>query len=141
MNCKKILITEVLVLVVLIIAIGFILVSKDNEVVIQKVNKEEIVVRSDEKDGLLYKEIIQLYSKTTGSKINVIVTNTNDDTYYLDGFDLIVKDENNKEIDTIKAHKYIDLKSNESFKYFLRSNKDIVTNKNYKIEFIPHKQS
>lgn len=141
MKYKRIWIIEVSVIIILIISIIFTLRSKDNEKVIEKVNKEEVVVRSNESDGLLYKEITQLYSKTTGSKINVVITNTSNNTYYLDGFDLIVKDETGKIIDTIKAHKYIDLNSNESFKYFLKSDKDIVTNKNYTIEFIPHKQS
>lgn len=141
MKYKRIWIIEVSVIIILIISIIFTLRSKDNEKVIEKVNKEEVVVRSNKSDGLLYKEITQLYSKTTGSKINVVITNTSNNTYYLDGFDLIVKDEAGKVIDTIKAHKYIDLNSNESFKYFLKSDKDIVTNKNYTIEFIPHKQS
>lgn len=141
MKYKRIWIIEVSVIIILIISIIFTLRSKDNEKVIEKVNKEEVVVRSNKSDGLLYKEITQLYSKTTGSKINVVITNTSNNTYYLDGFDLIVKDETGKVIDTIKAHKYIDLNSNESFKYFLKSDKDIVTNKNYTIEFIPHKQS
>ena len=141
MKYKRIWIIEVSVIIILIISIIFTLRSKDNEKVIEKVNKEEVVVRSNKSDGLLYKEITQLYSKTTGSKINVVITNTSNNTYYLDGFDLIVKDETGKVIDTIKAHKYIDLNSNESFKYFLKSDKDIVTNQNYTIEFIPHKQS
>ena len=141
MKYKRIWIIEVSVIIILIISIIFTLRSKDNEKVIEKVNKEEVVVRSNKSDGLLYKEITQLYSKTTGSKINVVITNTSNNTYYLDGFDLIVKDETGKVIDTIIAHKYIDLNSNESFKYFLKSDKDIVTNKNYTIEFIPHKQS
>ena len=141
MKYKRIWIIEVSVIIILIISIIFTLRSKDNEKVIEKVNKEEVVVRSNKSDGLLYKEITQLYSKTTGSKINVVITNTSNNTYYLDGFDLIVKDETGKVIDTIKAHKYIDLNSNESFKYFLKYDKYIVTNKNYTIEFIPHKQS
>lgn len=98
---------------------------------------EEFVIRKQEVDSLEFKEISHVYGKNIGSKITVVITNVSDTIYYIDGFNAVVKDEDGRLIDTLKVHMYDKLEPNESFEYLLRSEKDLVTNKKYTIEFEP----
>lgn len=109
----------------------------NNEVNIDFENDGEITIRVQEKDGIEFREIYHLYGDNIGSIIKIRITNNNNRVYNLKAFKLFIKDENDKIIDTLIGNTYMELESKDTFVYELHSEKDIVSNSNYKAEFEP----
>lgn len=71
---------------------------------------KEVFAKDKEVDGLLFQHLSYVYNPNTNmGNISIAITNTNDVVYKLDGFQVIIRDKNNKKIMTIDIDFRVDI--------------------------------
>lgn len=87
-------------------------------------------------DGLAFREISYLYDFNTGSTFNIRIINNNDKIYSLDGFTIVINDEDGKEITRVDVDLKADIDPGSSIDYNFDVNGDIIGTKKYKSVYI-----
>lgn len=104
------------------------------------VNNNESISKTQIVNNLKFENTTIIYKEGIGSIIELNVTNITDDYYELNGFTILIYDQNKNIIDTISSDLYIKINSKETIFYSLETEKNLSKNA-YNLEYIVFSQT